>query len=297
MFKIHLDEYISCDKKGYSMIADIYRKISTQTQIREIGIDFSKCQHFDANLSAALGAILDKLSEEGFLMWLTDINSTSVRKALSRNHFIKAFNYETDNKEKENFIEYKKFSSNESTSFKEYIQKGLMDKERFPKHTKRAGDKVLESIYEIYSNAIKHGDCSYVYCCGELNDDSQSVLDVTIVDCGNTIPYNVNNFFKRKAKSEVDACESIIWSMDKGHTTKDQPGGLGLAILKEFITLNNGALQIVSANGMLDYRNGTTSTSVLQSDFPGTIVNMEFNFDDDTFYSLNDEEIDLNDLL
>jgi hypothetical protein len=85
--------------------------------------------------------------------------------------------------------------------------------------------------------------------------------------------------------------------MDKGHTTKDQPGGLGLAILKEFITLNNGALQIVSANGMLDYRNGTTSTSVLQSDFPGTIVNMEFNFDDDTFYSLNDEEIDLNDLL
>ena len=162
MFKIHLDEYISCDKKGYSMIADIYRKISTQTQIREIGIDFSNCQHFDANLSAALGAILDKLSEEGFLMWLTDINSTSVRKAFSRNHFLKAFSYETDNKENENFIEYKKFSSNESTSFKEYIQKGLMDKERFPKHTKRAGDKVLESIYEIYSNAIKHGDCSYV---------------------------------------------------------------------------------------------------------------------------------------
>ena len=67
---------------------------------------------------------------------------------------------------------------------------------------------------------------------------------------------------------EVDACASIIWSMDKGHTTKDQTGGLGLAILQEFITLNKGALQIVSANGMLDYRNGTTSTSVLQSDFP-----------------------------
>lgn len=297
MLSILLDRNISCDFKGYSFLASIYERISMQSQEREISIDFSNCQHFDANLSAALGAILDRLSEEGYNIWLMNLNSVGVRRTLSRNHFLKAFDYKTNNKEKEDFIEYKKFSSTEATSFKEYIQHGLMDKERFPKHSKKAGDKVLESIYEIYGNAIKHGDCSYVYCCGELNEGNKSVLDVTIVDCGNTILHNVNEFFKGKSLSCIDACEAICWSMKKGNTTKGQPGGLGLAILKEFITLNKGALQIVSANGMLDYRNETTSMNSLDFAFPGTIVNVEFNFNDDSFYSLSDEDIDLNDLL
>ena len=259
-------------------------------------MDFAGCIHFDANLSAALGAILNKLEEEGYRVGIKNIKG-GVRRTLSRNCFLKVFSNEATSLEKEDFIEYKKFCCNESTSFKQYIKTGLIEKQNFPKHTERAGDKVLESIYEIYANATNHGDCSHVFCCGELHGDINPVLDVTIVDCGNTIMHNVNKYTKKKGLITMNACEAIEWSMKSGNTTKDVPGGLGLAILQDFIMLNKGALQIVSANGMLEYRNDNTTTSFLTDSFPGTIVNMEFNCKDENIYKLPNEIVDINNLL
>ena len=296
MLTIPIDRLVKSDVHGYSFLADFYKQISSQEANRELFVDFLGCQHFDANLSAALGALLDKLSEEGYNLWLTNVR-LGVKRTLSRNHFLKAFAFKTNNQEKEDFIEYKKFSRDESTSFKEYIQTGLIDKKKFPEHSIQAGNKVLESIYEIYANAIMHGECDYVYCCGELNGGASSALDVTIVDCGNTIPYNVNCYCRKRKLKIMDSCEAIEWSMKSGNTTKDVPGGLGLAILQEFIMLNKGALQIVSADGMLEYRDGKTTTSYLSAPFPGTIVNMEFNFNDENFYRLRSEIVDINNLL
>ena len=299
MLTIPIDRLVKSDIHGYSFLANFYKQIVSQDRNKELFVDFVNCQHFDANLSAALGALLDKLLEDGYKLWLTNVR-LGVKRILSRNHFLKAFAVETNNQEKENFIEYKKFNRDEETAFKEYISIGLFEKKHVPKHTEKAGDKVLESIYEIYVNAIHHGNCNYVYCCGELNPGVNPVLDVTIVDCGNTIAYNVNEYCKRKGISLMNSREAIEWSMIRGNTTKDAgkvPGGLGLAILQEFITLNKGALQIVSADGMLEYRNGQTSTSVLSAAFPGTIVNMEFNFNDNNIYKLRSENIDMNDLL
>ena len=299
MLTIPIDRVVKSDMFGYSFLAKFYEKIVSQEQNKEFFVDFVGCQHFDANLSAALGALIDKLSEDGYKLWLTNVR-LGVKRILSRNHFLKAFAVETNNQEKEDFIEYKTFNRNEETSFKEYILKGLIEKKNFPKHTEKAGDKVVESIYEIYVNAIHHGDCNYVYCCGELNLGVNPVLDVTIVDCGNTIVHNVGEYCRKKGIPLMDSCEAIAWSMIRGNTTKDAgtvPGGLGLAILQDFITLNKGALQIVSADGMLEYRNGETNTSVLSAAFPGTIVNMEFNFNDDNIYKLRSENIDMNNLL
>lgn len=295
MLTISIDRLVKSDLHGYSFLANFYKQIVSQEVNKEFFIDFVGCQHFDANLSAALGALLDKLSDKGYQLWLTNVR-LGVKRTLSRNHFLKAFEVKTNNQEKEDFIEYKRFSRDEATSFKEYIQTGLIDKRSFPEHSIKAGNKVLESIYEIYANAIMHGKCDFVYCCGELNGVS-SLLDVTIVDCGNTIPFNVNEYCKRKKLNEMNSCKAIEWSMKSGNTTKDVPGGLGLAILQEFIMLNKGALQIVSADGMLEYRNGITTTSFLNASFPGTIVNMEFNFNDENFYRLRSEIIDINNLL
>ena len=95
----------------------------------------------------------------------------------------------------------------------------------------------------------------------------------------------------------MSPCQAIRWALIDGNTTKDIPGGLGLSILKDFLELNQGAMQIVSGLGMVEFRNNTLTDHVLSKSYDGTIVNMEFNFDDDKNYRLAGEELDLSNLL
>ena len=279
---------------GYEFIAELYLSISSQ-DIKDISIDFSSCSCIDGNLAAALGAIFDRLESEGFHIMLSFPRDKQVRRILSRNHFLRAWNVQTNTEDRESYVEYKKFESKDSDTFKKYIDDNLLHKQNFPRHTTRVAEHIIENIYEIYVNAITHGETEYVYSCGEYKDNTRT-LEMTIVDCGQTIPENVNNFFKVKQMETKDACSTIEWAFVEGNTTKSNPGGLGLAILQHFIELNNGAIQVVSGQGMIEIKGKKVEQFLLDLEFPGTIVNMKFNFDDNNKYSMT-SEIDKNNLL
>lgn len=297
MYYVSLSKNISTDTKGYQHLIDVYDNIMAQGD-KDATLVFDRCVHIDANLSAMLGSLLDDLKVKGYNLWLTHPKSDKVRDNLSRNNFFSAFNPDYIAEDTENFIEYKKFSPEDSETFKSYIESQLMQKQRFPAHTKRAGSLIQESIMEIFVNAVCHGECSYVYSCGEYDDTkTPPCLDMTIVDRGHTIPSKVNDFFVRKSLRPVDPCEAIRWALREGTTTKSIPGGLGLPALMEFLKLNQGAMQIVSGYGMVEYRNDRLYDYKLSKSFDGTIVNMEFNFDDDKNYILASEQVDLSNLL
>jgi hypothetical protein len=116
---------------------------------------------------------------------------------------------------------------------------------------------------------------------------------MTIVDMGKTIKANVNDYLK----TNLTGCDAIQWALVDGNTTKtgNVPGGLGLSIIFEFIKLNKGKVQIVSADGYWEYRKGETEYKLFENPFPGTIVNIEFNLDDSDYYQLV-EEISLDDI-
>lgn len=297
MLTVQIPLSLQTDQAGYMFIANLYPSILSQED-KTIRIDFSKCYNIDGNLSAALGAILDKLVVEGFTIWLSRPTDKKVRTVLSRNHFLRAWKINTNTEERENYVEYHKFESKDSSAFKKYIDDGLIHKQKFPKHTDLVANKIIENIYEIYANAIMHGETAYVYSCGEYKE-TEHILEMTIVDCGNTIPGNVNAFFKRKSIEALPPCDAIKWAFISGNTTKDETGGLGLAILKEFISMNKGAIQVVSGKGMIEYKGDCVEQFLLEVDFPGTIVNMKFNFDDtkNYFMTCEKENINLNDLL
>lgn len=221
-----------------------------------------------------------------------------MRKALSRIHFLKAWNVPTKTEERDNFVEYRRFGSEDVASFMKYIDVGVIKNHRFPRHTDLAGSKILESILEIYVNACTHGKTDFVYSCGEYKEDSHW-LEMTIVDCGRTIPTNVNEFLANRHIPLLGHCDAISWAFIEGHTTKNEPGGLGLAILKDFIRMNDGELQVVSGYGMVEYNGLKSEQSLLKTQFPGTIVNMKFNFDDQKNYYMASEakDINVNDLL
>lgn len=191
-----------------------------------------------------------------------------------------------------------RFMPEEGDEFKSYIDTQLMHKQKFPSHTQKAGRLIQESIMEIFVNAVSHGECSYVYSCGEYDKTKKPpCLDMTIVDRGHSIPFNVNRFITHRNWQALSPCQAIRWALEDGNTTKDIPGGLGLSTLMDFLRLNQGAMQIVSGLGMVEYRNNQLTDYELSKSFDGTIVNMEFNFDDDKNYRLANEQVDLSNLL
>lgn len=297
MYQFILSNNISSDAAGYQHLIDVYDNLKNHGD-KEVTLVFDKCEHFDTNLTAILGSLLDDLKFQGFDIWLTTPKNKQVRDNLSICNFFSAFNPNCDTKDSENFIEYRRFANSESKDFKSYIETQLMQKQKFPVHTEKAGRLIQESIMEIFVNAVSHGECSYVYSCGEYDGyKNPPSLDMTIVDRGNTIPIKVNDFMTQRGWQPLSHCQAIRWALMDGTTTKNIPGGLGLSTLLDFLRLNQGALQIVSGFGMVEFRNNKLSNYCLSKSFDGTIVNMEFNFDDDKNYRLVNEQIDISNLL
>lgn len=291
-----LPKIIKTNLQGYEFLAGLYSSLAKED--KDVIVDFSPCLFFDGNLSAAIGAIFDKLTEEGYNVLLVSPINAGVKRTLSRNHFLKAWEIETDNKEKENFVEYCRFNKENSQEFKDYINQQLIKKQKFPHHTELVGKYIISNISEIFANATMHGNSSTVICCGEYSE-SDKVLHMAIVDYGSTIPGNVQRYHNLHNLYIPNDCESIIWAFVEGNTTKTNTGGLGLSELKEFISLNHGSLDVVSGKGYITINGDKVDSYELENSFPGTIVNMNFNFDDEKKYLMASEEdnLDLNDLL
>lgn len=80
--------------------------------------------------------------------------------------------------------------------------------------------------------------------------------------------------------------------MIDGNTTKpDTPGGYGFDILKRLILKNGGMLQVVSSDGFFQLNTKGEKTVLLNSEFPGTVISLQFKTNDNHSYKLRDEKI------
>jgi hypothetical protein len=277
---------ISSDYDGYNFLTQIYHK-AKDLESSDITFDFSKTQWFEANLSAVLGAILELLESENKKIALRNFQY-KVEVILKRNKFFATYRHEYEKDIYGTTVPYRSFSPENDSQFIKYIESEVLTKRDFPKLTKRVGKKITESIFELFENARTHGRCKQIHTCGQYYPNKQPPrLDITIVDMGKTIKSNVNEYLKR----EMDSAECIDWAVQYGNTTKtgNISGGLGLGVIMEFLKLNNGKMQIISADGYWEYRHGAVSKRLLPKPFPGTIVNIEFNLNDDKIYYLKNE--------
>lgn len=292
---VYVPEILRTDKDGFCHLGRLWNDVKDAEG--RVTFNFDQCKQIDANLAAALGAMLDRLLFSGRDPYITYPKSIGAKRALARIGFFKAFNMPTDTEEREQYIRYRRFSVDQETDFKEYIHEDLIQKRRFPHCTVEAERKIIESIYEIFANAVTHSGCQMVYCCGESHTRmGRPMLDMAIVNMGRTIPDNVNEYLVNTFESPRSPCECVEWAFQKGNTTKMMPGGLGLDILKEFITANEGKIQMVSGFAMMDFSAGDFTFHKLNYHFPGTIVNVVFNCADNKSYSWADEVTDLQDL-
>lgn len=284
---VYLPKYIQSNFEGYDYLIMLIDELKVfENSI--IVFNFNKVNFIEANLCALLGAIFEILETKRNVISVVHMND-AVMSILCKNEFLFKFGLTTVIDYHDTSITYKKFTPNDDTSFREYITAQILNRHDFPTVSKAVEKNIIQNIFEIYENARTHGLCEFIHTCGQYypNKDDRP-LYFTIVDKGKNIKENVSDFLKR----ELSAEEAIGWAMVKGHSTKTGTisGGLGLAIIFEFIMHNKGMIQVISSNGYYEYRNGIVETKTFNYVFDGTIVNIKFNLSDNNAYKLIDEE-------
>lgn len=266
---------------------DGYQKlISVSEQAKSLWFDTFDVQiqrWFDANLAAALGGILDGIEKELNTVRIDHIDE-SVKKILQKNGFLAHFGYPSVLDNNSTTIKYLKLKPTDTRFFHQYVLNELFNRSELPSLTRDLKKKMAESIYEIFVNAQIHSKSDYIYTCGQFFP-AKACLVLTISDTGIGFKNTVSKRFNR----EIPAEKAILWAISAGNTTKTGiSGGIGLAILKEFIVQNKGEMQIISNDGYYNLGGNGEKMGRFTAEFPGTIVTMKFNTNDSSCYGIID---------
>jgi len=245
---------------------------------------------FSANMSATLGAVLDLFVED-----VNDIHfdyiSPKTEEILLKNDFLSYYGKQRIFDTNHTTIKYQKLKPSDGKYFKKYVIEELIGRDELPNMSAALKEKIVEAIYEIFVNAQIHSDTAFIYTCGQFFPNKNKI-EFTIVDTGVGFKEKVNQRFDVNLSAE----KAIDWAVQDKNTTKENiSGGIGLAVLQEFIGMNKGKMQIVSSDGFYEYDNTGVKTNSFNGAFPGTIVNLQFCTNDLNNYSLK-EEIDINDI-
>lgn len=275
---------VCTDFKGYSFLIDFHHR-TQQAFFDEIILDFAACRWFEANLLAALGALLNRLEGELNTVRLTNVKQ-ELETIFKRNQFLSHFGGFSLTDYHGTTVRYTKFRAMDERLFKLYLDIELLAKEVMPHMSSHLRKRINESIFEIFNNAAIHGQCSHIFTCGQYYP-VKARLDLTIVDLGVTIQKNVSDYLQNDYTGEA----AIKWAVSGNNTTRRGliPGGLGLKLIREFLKLNKGKIQIISADGYWQQSHNRVTSRLFSKAFPGTIVTLEFNLADQSAHQISSE--------
>ncbi|MFO0700078.1 MAG: ATP-binding protein [Nitrospira sp.] len=241
---------------------------------------------FDGDMCAAFGALLYRLGSSLNNLVLLNIQG-SVERILSKNGFLSNYGRVKIPDTWGTTIPYQRFDVKDDRFFASYIEQEFVQRPEMPKMSKGLIKKFRESVFEIFSNSVLHSQTELgIFSCGQYFP-RRNRLDFAVADLGIGIKKNVS----KSLGLRMTAPAAIEWATSARNTTKTGsiPGGLGLKLLKEFITLNKGRLQIVSDSGYWCLDRGASKVAALPFEFPGTVVAIEINTADRQSYALSSE--------
>ncbi|MBN1279564.1 MAG: ATP-binding protein [Chlorobium sp.] len=273
---------IESDVYGFNALALLANSSKTFSD-EMLALDFQECTTFDANMAAPLYTALTCYHVEK----VKAINIRhDIRTILKKNGFLGELGVLNADDPDQTILPFRRFNRNAGASFAIYLSQ-YMTGRGIPRMSAGLTKRFLQSLFEIFQNAAMHSNShSGIFVCGQLSP-AMHRLDFTIADAGIGIRDNVRRHFN----NTINSCSAIKWALEKGHTTRtnNQPGGLGLKLLKDFIRINQGKIQIASRYGFHEISDMAEPFYKLDYDFPGTCVNIEINTDDARNYALKSE--------
>jgi len=282
--KIRLPE-IRHSQDGFEAMVRLFSK-TEECLFDDIEIDMGGVGWFDADMCAPFGALLYKLSDRINTVELTNIPQ-AVTTILSKNGFLSNYGREKLPDTFGTTIPYMRFDAKDDRYFAGYIEDEFVRRSEMPRMSRGLVKKFRESVFEIFSNAVIHSQTKLgIFSCGQYFP-KRDRLDFAVADLGIGIRQNVLD----NTDLDLKAHAAIAWATDGQNTTKrgQIPGGLGLKLLREFISLNGGRIQIVSDSGYWALERDKVTMREIKYKFPGTVVSIEIDTADKRSYKLSSE--------
>ncbi len=270
---------------GFENIAEIAKKTDSLLY-DSVVLDFTPCSFFEANMAAALYVVIARLRDKVNDVSIINVPD-GVQTILRKNRFLCVFNVSELSDTNQTTFPFKIFKLTAEEQFYDYLET-YMKGRGIPEMSKELAKRFKQSLFELFINAAIHSESeSGIFLCGQFYPQQHRV-DFTIADAGVGIPEKVKTYLGMAA---IESCDAIRWALTEGNTTKTgrQPGGLGLKLIKDFIQINEGALQIVSRFGYYEFSAGGEVYQKLGHDFPGTCINIEINTNRVSRYYLRSE--------
>ncbi len=278
---------IRSDLDGFTKLTKLAQEVKG-CSFATIEVDMSATSWFEANMSAPLGVL--------FARWTDELNTVQpvalrpdVEAILTKNRFLVGYGHPGQFDTYGTVIPFRRFQPDDSRYFVSYVNKHLAGK-GIPKMSERLGRHFNDSLLEIFVNCAMHSETKLgIFSCGQFFP-KQHRFDFCVADAGIG--------FRRKIRKELgltlNSDKAIQWALEEGNTTKtgSVPGGLGLKLLREFVCQNKGRIQIVSDRGFWEYGPDNETVKRMEQPFPGTVVNLEINTADTKSYRLSSERTD-----
>ncbi len=270
---------------GFAQIADLYMKMKNY-QFSRIHLETGLMSWCDANMCAAFGAVLYRIGRRPNEITLLNMPA-DVETILCKNGFMTNYGRAKRVDTYGSTIQYQRFEPDEDRVFSYFIDEQFRNK-AIPEMTILMHKHFFLSLMEIFENATTHSETKLgIFVCGQFFP-KKNRLDFTIADLGIGMRQNLI----KNIGLNLPAKDAIHWAMEGKNTTKKGtiPGGLGLKLIREFIQLNKGRLQVVSDSGYWEQDSeGRVTAANMPNPFPGTVVNIEINTADQNAYALKYE--------
>lgn len=277
---------IGGNRDGFDALAELAMAAS-DLEYSSLELSFAAVTWFDANMSAPLGAVLSRIQDRYNTVSIVDIKEK--RSILRRNGFLEGFGYAAPRELGSTILPYRRFKTTESNRFYEYLDTHLPGK-GIPEMTSDLALRFQQSLGEIFINSQTHSDSALgVFVCGQFYPPRQR-LNISLADAGVSIPGRISRSFGIRAGH----VKALRWAMMEGNTTKkNAPGGVGLKLIRDFISLNGGRFQIASGKAFWEFSAGREEIVKLNAEFPGTAVNLEVNTHDEHLYGIQEASVEV----
>lgn len=269
---------LKTDVVGFKKLMHLYHIVS-QYRGSRLKLNFGQINFFDANMSAILLAMLQKLERDNDNKILIDFGQIDENcEILRRNGFVshmsKAAASVVD--PRRSTVPLKTFQSNDADAFVTYIENDFLKHRGLDGQLTRATvNKIKDSYLEIFCNVDLHAETNRpLYTCGQYYPKKQE-FKFTVVDVGVGFLKNINK--KDNAITTYD--DAIDWAV-RGNSTKKgtTQGGTGLSTILKYCKASKGEFHIVSGDCYWKFNGKEIEKNNLIKYFCGTTVHLIFRY-------------------
>lgn len=280
--------------------SDFQALFALWTQINDyfedVRFDFTRCRFLRPNAVAFLGGLARLIeSRLGSVVfdWSTLPAGGKVITNLCQNSFAGTFGHPSSGWDG-NSIPYREDSTLDMNDIMDYLTYNWIGK-GWVHVSERLRDAIAGRMWEIYNNAFEHSGTQIgVFSCGQ-HFWRQNVLILSVIDFGRGIPANVRTFLRQyadeKRVAKLTGASCLKWAFQAGNTTKvGEMGGSGLDLLKEFIRVNQGKVEVYSNEGYAIIDSDGERYENRDISFEGTVVHITLRCDENLYRFRNEIE-------